>query len=113
MQYQIDIDFIPTAMLASCTGNPSHRRNGFALCAAIVYDIENLVGYSRKGKNMTENAPQPQDKSGCPVKACLGKFDYCFWAKLMIAIPLLPFIALLAAMQFTDPKAQAIAGVAA
>jgi hypothetical protein len=50
-----------------------------------------------------------------PEKDCgtFGKINYCFWAKLLVAIPALPCIALIAAAFFTDPLAQQTAAVAA
>ena len=42
-----------------------------------------------------------------------GGFDFCFWAKLLVAIPVLPLVATLAAMRFTTPMSQALAAVAA
>lgn len=49
---------------------------------------------------MTQN----QEKSG---------FDYCFWAKLMVAIPTLPMAALIAASYFEDEMSRGVAAVLA
>ena len=38
-------------------------------------------------------------------------FNYCFWAKLIVAIPAIPLIALIAATPFQDPVVQAISAV--
>jgi hypothetical protein len=43
----------------------------------------------------------------CPFSSC--SFSYCFWAKLIVAIPALPLAAFLAASQFDSPVAQTIA----
>lgn len=43
---------------------------------------------------------------------CRG-FNFCFWAKLLVAIPALPMIAYIAASFFTEPYWQMLAGAAA
>lgn len=40
-------------------------------------------------------------------------FDYCFWAKVCVAIPVLPIFAIAAASRFDTPMAQGIAAVLA
>lgn len=40
-------------------------------------------------------------------------FDYCFWAKLMVAIPTLPLAALVAASYFEDEMSRGVAAVLA
>ncbi len=44
-------------------------------------------------------------------KTCGEKagFDYCFWAKLLVAIPVLPIIALAAADRFEGDTARGLA----
>jgi hypothetical protein len=49
----------------------------------------------------------------CSMSGCLGKIDFCFWAKLLVAIPALPLIALIAASFFEDGQVQSIAGILA
>ncbi|MGE0755320.1 MAG: hypothetical protein AB7L92_09220 [Alphaproteobacteria bacterium] len=39
--------------------------------------------------------------------------NYCFWAKLLVAIPLYPIVAVTAALQFHDAVSQSIAAVVA
>jgi hypothetical protein len=39
--------------------------------------------------------------------------NYCFWAKLLIAIPVLPLIAVMAARLFSNPVMQVVAAVVA
>ena len=40
-------------------------------------------------------------------------FNYCFWAKLLVAIPAIPLIALIAASFFSDQLARMVAGAGA
>lgn len=40
-------------------------------------------------------------------------FNYCFWAKVLVAIPLFPLVALIAASQFDNELAQCVAAVVA
>jgi hypothetical protein len=49
----------------------------------------------------TPTTPEPKD------------FNYCFWAKLIVAIPAIPLIALMAAAPFSDMTMQVIAAGAA
>ncbi len=44
--------------------------------------------------------------------ACSG-FNYCKWAKTLVAIPALPIIALIAASFFTQPLVQIFVGILA
>ena len=46
------------------------------------------------------------------TKACHNGFNYCFWAKLIVAIPALPLTAILAASFFTSLPMQIAAGAA-
>lgn len=39
-----------------------------------------------------------------------GRFNYCFWAKLIVAIPALPLAAVCAASLFTNMVMQVVAG---
>lgn len=50
----------------------------------------------------------------CEKNTC-GKngFNYCKWAKTIVAIPTLPIVALIAASFFSRPLVQAIAGLLA
>lgn len=50
-----------------------------------------------------------------PIKSCNQEkgFDFCFWAKLIVAIPLIPIIALSVASMFETETAQSIAAVIA
>ncbi len=41
------------------------------------------------------------------------EFDYCFWAKLLVAVPLLPFVATVAASYFESSVLQVFAAAAA
>ncbi len=45
--------------------------------------------------------------------ACKSGFNYCFWAKLIVAIPALPLAAIIAASFFTSPAMQFAAGAGA
>lgn len=47
------------------------------------------------------------------MSQCLHKMDFCFWAKLLIAIPTLPLVAILAAGLFEDGTNQSLAAVIA
>ncbi len=47
-----------------------------------------------------------------PASACKG-FNYCFWAKMLVAIPLLPVIALLPSFFFASILLNVILGTAA
>lgn len=38
------------------------------------------------------------------------EFNYCFWAKLIVAIPAIPLVAAIAASFFTDTAMQVVAG---
>jgi len=40
---------------------------------------------------------------------CKG-FDFCFWAKLLVAIPALSIIGIAAASQFSEPAVQIVVG---
>ena len=40
-----------------------------------------------------------------------NEFDYCKWAKVLVAIPAMPLIAILAAAPFSNPVTQSIAAV--
>ncbi|MFO0389290.1 MAG: hypothetical protein ACK502_06180 [Alphaproteobacteria bacterium] len=40
-------------------------------------------------------------------------FDYCFWAKVCVAIPVFPMVAIAAASQFDTPMSQSVAAVLA
>jgi len=42
-----------------------------------------------------------------------NEFNYCKWAKLLVAIPALPLIAILATIPFSNPITQGVAAVAA
>lgn len=42
--------------------------------------------------------------------SCASGFNYCFWAKLLVAIPAIPMVVILAAAPFTQLFAQLIAG---
>lgn len=42
-----------------------------------------------------------------------SEFDYCFWAKLLVAIPVLPLIAFVVASYFDTPESMGIAAVIA
>ena len=44
---------------------------------------------------------------------CKKGFNYCFWAKLIVAIPALPLIAIAAASPFGDIVSQIIAAAVA
>jgi hypothetical protein len=46
-------------------------------------------------------------------KGCKSGFNYCFWAKLIVAIPALPLTAIIAASFFTNPAMQFAAGAGA
>lgn len=48
----------------------------------------------------------PDTQRPCGVSS----FNFCFWAKLIVAIPAIPLIALTAASFFTDPAIQILAG---
>ncbi len=39
---------------------------------------------------------------------CCRRFDFCFWAKLLVAIPAVPIIACSAAMLFDDLLLQSV-----
>ena len=54
---------------------------------------------------MTQN-----NQESCSVKT---GFDYCFWAKVLVAIPVLPTIAIAAASQFESEMSQGVAAVVA
>ncbi len=54
---------------------------------------------------MTEGTDKA--KTGCK------NFNYCFWAKLLVAIPAIPLLAVLAAAQFSHPLMQVLAAGAA
>ncbi len=45
--------------------------------------------------------------------SCVSAMNYCFWAKLLIAIPVLPLIAVMAARLFSNPVMQVVAAVVA
>ena len=55
--------------------------------------------------------PTSQNKPSAPSCSTTG-FDYCFWAKLFVAIPALTLAAMLVSMQFHHVAAQ-IASAAA
>ena len=38
-------------------------------------------------------------------------FNYCFWAKLLVAIPALPLLAVVVGLQFTNPSIQLAAAI--
>lgn len=40
-------------------------------------------------------------------------FDYCFWAKLLVAIPTLPFVGIMAAAQFESEMGRGLAAAVA
>lgn len=40
-------------------------------------------------------------------------FNYCFWAKLIVAIPAIPLVAIAAASLFSDPLIKVLMGGAA
>lgn len=48
-----------------------------------------------------------------PEKNLCPAFNFCFWAKLMVAIPALPVIAWIAAAFFIDPMAKLLAAAGA
>lgn len=53
----------------------------------------------------------PEEKS---CDACPSGFNFCFWAKLLVAIPAIPIIGIAAASFFTSPPVQiAVGGTAA
>jgi hypothetical protein len=54
-----------------------------------------------------------RDNLSCPDGTCGNKFSYCFWAKLLVAIPAIPLLALLAASAFDTAIAQLAAAAAA
>jgi len=45
-----------------------------------------------------------------PAKTC---FNFCFWAKLIVAIPALPAVAFIASLPFEDSTAKMIAATVA
>ncbi|MBV8939890.1 MAG: hypothetical protein JO089_08665 [Alphaproteobacteria bacterium] len=51
--------------------------------------------------------------SPAPPQAHSKGFNYCFWGKLLVAIPALPIIAVLGASFFNGPLLQFIGGGAA
>ena len=57
---------------------------------------------------MTTETPS----ASCPV-AHGGRFNYCFWAKLLVAIPALPLLAFWAASFVKDETAQYAVAAAA
>lgn len=48
-----------------------------------------------------------------PVATDKKEFNYCFWAKLLVAIPALPLVAFIAASPFESEWMQMAAGAAA
>jgi len=57
--------------------------------------------------------PAPPQKSATSTGSCISRLNYCFWAKLLVAIPALPLVALLAARQFSNPLLQIVAAAVA
>lgn len=55
---------------------------------------------------MTDNAPK------APEKTCFASFNFCFWAKLIVAIPALPAIGYMASLPFTDVSMKIAAALA-
>ena len=51
------------------------------------------------------NEKTPVTESGKPGK----EFDYCFWSKLLVAVPAIPLIALMAASFFSNMLVQSMA----
>ena len=47
-----------------------------------------------------------QTGAGCSAKSSCGGFNYCFWAKVIIAIPAIPLIGAVVASFYTDPSWQ-------
>ena len=56
-------------------------------------------------ENDTKNEPC---SNGAP---CSKGFNYCFWAKLIVAIPALPLLAVVVGSLFTNPAMQYGAGI--
>lgn len=48
----------------------------------------------------------------CSKKSCVTSFNFCFWAKLLVAIPAMPIIAMICAMPFSDGLSKIVAAVA-
>lgn len=58
---------------------------------------------------MTESAQPTRTKSAaCPLSG--SGFNYCFWAKAIVAVPALPILSYGAASLFQEPALQIIAG---
>ena len=58
---------------------------------------------------MTEGATDDKTNKSCT--GCPFKFSFCFWAKLIVAIPALPIAAKVAMMQFENPTAKLAAAI--
>ena len=59
---------------------------------------------------MNDSLDTETKPNGCPLHSC--SFNYCFWAKLMVAIPALPLAAIVASSYFESPEHKALATVA-
>ena len=47
-----------------------------------------------------------ENKTGCSAKGACSGFNYCFWAKVIIAIPAIPLIGVTIASHFSEPAWQ-------
>ena len=52
----------------------------------------------------------PEDEKKC---GALSGFNFCLWAKILVAIPTLPLIAIIASTYFENSAAKVIAALAA
>jgi hypothetical protein len=57
---------------------------------------------------------QPENAQEAPTCPITGKdFNYCKWAKIVVAIPALPLVAIIAASFFTSTLAKVVAAAVA
>jgi|GEM_PF-2398188 len=52
---------------------------------------------------MTEQSDSTSETNSCSLKACSGKINYCFIAKLLVALPAIPLLGVFAASFYEDP----------